>query len=87
MPNKRDPETGKLYPTRRHFEEGFEDATGVKDLIGPERGWTSFTLQSPAAPSIPEYNALRQRIMAGRATSSTTGSRRARSSPIPGRGR
>jgi hypothetical protein len=68
VPNKKDPETGKLYPTRRHFEEGFEDAPGVQDLIGPERGWTSFTLQSPAAPSIPEYNALRQRIMTGHGT-------------------
>src|SRR4051794_23923800 len=65
VPNKRDPETGKLYPTRRQFEEGFEDAGSIKDLIGPERGWTSFTLQSPAAPPIPEYNALRQRIMSG----------------------
>src|SRR4051794_30057699 len=65
VPNKRDPETGKLYPTRRQFEDGFEDARSIKDLIGPERGWTSFTLQSPAAPSIPEYNALRQRIMSG----------------------
>ena len=68
IPNKKDPETGKLYPTRRHFDEGFEDASGVQDLIGPERGWTSFTLQSPAAPSIPEYNALRQRIMTGQGT-------------------
>src|SRR3954468_15197216 len=66
VPNKKDPETGKLYPTRRHFEEGFEDATAIQDLIGPKRGWTSFTLQSPAAPSIPEYNALRQRIMTDR---------------------
>ena len=49
-----DPQTGTLYPTRRQFEEGFEDASGVRDLIGPERGWTSFTLQSPAAPSIPD---------------------------------
>ena len=65
IPNKKDPDTGKLYPTRRHFEEGFEDALGVKELIGPERGWTSFTVQSPAAPSVPEYNALRQRIMTG----------------------
>ena len=68
VPNKIDPDTGKHYPTRRHFEEGFEDAPGVQELIGPERGWTSFTLQSPAAPSIPEYNALRQRIMTGHGT-------------------
>jgi hypothetical protein len=65
LPNKRDPETGKLYPTRRQFDEGFEDATDVRDLIGSERGWTSFTLQSPKSQTIPEYNALRQRIMNG----------------------
>ena len=65
VPNKRDPETGKLYPTRRQFDDGFEDASSIKDLIGPERGWTSFTLQSPKASSIPEYNALRQRIVTG----------------------
>jgi hypothetical protein len=65
VPHKRDPDSGKLYPTRRHFEEGFEDATGLRDLIGPRRGWTSFTLQSPSAPTVPEYNALRQRILEG----------------------
>lgn len=63
VPNRRDPDTGKLYPTRRFFEEGFEGAGSIADLIGPQRGWTGFTLQSPRAPSIPEYNALRRRIL------------------------
>jgi hypothetical protein len=54
-PHKKDPETGRLYPTRRHFEEGFEDAEKLTDLIGPQRDWTTFTLQSPLAPTIPEY--------------------------------
>lgn len=65
VPNKRDPDSGTLYPTRRQFEEGFEGADSLSDLIGPQRGWTSFTLQSPRAPSIPEYNALRSRILTG----------------------
>jgi hypothetical protein len=65
VPNRRDPETGRLYPTRRHFREGFEGVAGLTDLIGPERGWTSFTLQSPKAPTVPEYNALRRRILDG----------------------
>ncbi len=65
VPHKRAPETGKLYPTRRFFVEDFEKAAGLGDLIGPQRGWTNFTLQSPRAPSVPEYNALRQRLLGG----------------------
>jgi hypothetical protein len=65
IPNKRDPDTGTLYPTRRAFDEGFEGAGSLGDLIGPRRGWTSFTLQSPRAPTIPAYNALRRRILTG----------------------
>ncbi len=65
VPNKRSPETGTLYPTRRIFDEDFERAAGLADLIGPQRGWTNFTLQSPEAPTIPEYNALRQRLLSG----------------------
>ncbi|MFO0887873.1 MAG: hypothetical protein U0790_01875 [Isosphaeraceae bacterium] len=63
IPNRVDPESGALYPTRRTFEEHFEGAAGLADLIGPRRGWTSFTLQSPRAATIPEYNALRRRIL------------------------
>lgn len=58
-------DTGKTYPTRRHFEEGFENAERIGDLIGPERGWTSFTLQSVKTPTISEYNRLRSRILKG----------------------
>jgi hypothetical protein len=63
VPNRRDLDTGRLYPTRRHLEEGFEDAEDLADLIGPRRGWTTLTLQSPEAPTVPEYVALRQRIL------------------------
>ena len=63
VPNKLDRGTGKLYPTRRRFEEGFEDAASVRDLIGEARGWTGFTLQSPMAPEIPDYNDLRRKIV------------------------
>ncbi|KAJ3049648.1 hypothetical protein HK102_012449, partial [Quaeritorhiza haematococci] len=66
IPNKRSPETGKLHPTRRNFGEDFEGADSLGDLIGPRRGWTNFTLQSPEAPTIPEYNALRRRLLGGR---------------------
>jgi hypothetical protein len=54
-----------LYPTRRDFHEGFEGVTVLNDLIGPQRGWTSFTLQSPKAPTVPAYNALRRQILDG----------------------
>jgi hypothetical protein len=37
----------------------------LNDLIGPGRGWTALTLQSPSAPTIPDYNALRRRIVSG----------------------
>ena len=33
---------------------------------GIRRGWTTLTLQSPEAPTVPDYVALRQRIMSGR---------------------
>lgn len=65
VPNKRDPDSGELHPTRRRFEEDFEGADSVGDLIGPRRGWTNFTLQSPRAPTVAEYNALRSRILRG----------------------
>src|SRR4051812_40366405 len=64
-PHKKDPRTGALYPTRRRFMEGFEDAGGVRDLVSPGRGWTHFTLQSPLAPTVASYNDLRKRILRG----------------------
>jgi hypothetical protein len=66
VPNRRDPDTGQFYPTRRHLEEGFEDVPDLTGLIGPRRGWTTLTLQSPEAPTVPDYVALRQRILSGR---------------------
>jgi hypothetical protein len=58
-----DTNSGKMYPTRRHFADGFEGADQTADLIGIDRGWTTFTLQSPLAPSVPKYNQLRNRIL------------------------
>lgn len=60
---RRDSDRGKEYPTKRHFEEGFEDVDRIADLIGIDRGWTTFTLQSPQAPSVQKYNQLRNRIL------------------------
>lgn len=58
-----DTDTGKRYPTRRHFEDSFENANHITDLIDEQRGWTSFTLQSSSTPSVPEYVQLRSRIL------------------------
>jgi len=60
-------DAGTLVPVRRRFAEDFERATRLADLIGPERGWTSCSLQSPKAPSVADYVALRKRIVAGTA--------------------
>ena len=66
VPNRRHPDTGQFYPTKRHLEEGFEDVPDLAGLIGPRRGWTTLTVQSPEAPTVPDYVALRQRILSGR---------------------
>lgn len=62
-----DPESGKHYPLLKHFQDGFEEvpegAEGLRSLIGEERQWTEFTLQSPQAPTVPEYVGLRKRIL------------------------
>jgi len=55
---------GSLVAVRRHFADGFEQATRLADLIGRERGWTSCSLQSPRAPTVADYVALRKRILA-----------------------
>ncbi|MFT4690898.1 MAG: heparin lyase I family protein [Verrucomicrobiia bacterium] len=62
IPHVIDHESGKRYPTRRNFEDGFENADSIHDLIGLER-WMQFTVQSPSAPTVPDYNALRKRIL------------------------
>jgi hypothetical protein len=61
-------ETGQRFPTRRNFRDDFENANQITDLINAQRGWTSFTLQSTSTPSVPEYVALRSRILRGEAT-------------------
>ncbi len=61
------PESGQRYPLAKHFEEGFEElpegADGLRSLIGEERRWTEFTLQTPETPAVPDYVALRTRIL------------------------
>lgn len=56
-------EDGNLVPVRRRLTEGFEQATRLADLIGLERGWTTCALQSPRAPTVADYVALRKRIL------------------------
>lgn len=61
-------ETGQRYPTLRRFRDDFENAHQITDLVNEQRGWTSFTLQSSSTPSVPEYVALRSRILRGEST-------------------
>ena len=55
-----------LVPVRRSFSDGFEDAARLTDLVDLERGWTSFVLQSPRAPTVTDYVALRKKILSGK---------------------
>lgn len=63
-------EDGSLVPVTKEFDGTF-DALGappgpvVCDLLNPVDRFTSFTLQSPAAPEIPDYNALRDCLCEG----------------------
>ena len=56
-------ENGKLYRVRRELSDDFEDARTIRDLIGVDRGWTAFTLQSPKSPTVADYVRLRKRIL------------------------
>lgn len=56
-------ENGKTYKTLRSFSENFEDAQRLADFVGEKRGWTGVTLQSPQAPEVADYVALRHRIL------------------------
>jgi len=58
-------EKGELVPVRRRLSEDFENVKTVRDLIGLDRGWTGFTLQSPEAPRVKDYVLLRKRLLAG----------------------
>jgi len=63
---RRDPSSGKLYAMSKRFEAGFEEAHNLRDLIGEKYGWTSTVLQSPQAPTLPDYVALRTGILTGK---------------------
>jgi hypothetical protein len=60
-------ENGSLYRVGQQFSDDFEGARTICDLIGVERGWTSFTLQSPKTPTVGDYVRLRKGILTGQA--------------------
>lgn len=60
-------DSGKLVLLSTEFEDDFDIGSTVNDLILPDVSrYTSFVLQSPATPTVPEYNALRNCILAGK---------------------
>jgi len=56
-------DNGELYRVGQEFNDDFENAKTIRDLIGIERGWTSFTLQSSKSPTVEDYVRLRKRIL------------------------
>ncbi|MBL8956864.1 MAG: hypothetical protein JNK82_39185 [Myxococcaceae bacterium] len=50
---------GTRYAVREPFADGFDGVTDFVALFGPLRGWTAMTLQSPSAPQVADYVALR----------------------------
>lgn len=61
---------GDLFKTRNDFFENFETQNDFIDLIATSiadtgKFWTSFVLQSPLAPSVSDYVALRTCILNG----------------------
>ncbi len=64
-----DADSGRRYALKKDFREGFEDlsegADGLRSLIGEERQWTEFTLQSPRTPHVADYVSLRSGILRG----------------------
>jgi len=66
-------DAGELFPTKNNFIENFEDATlftdlFIRSLADTNLYWTNFTLQSPAAPTVPDYVTLSQCIIEGTCT-------------------
>ena len=51
------------FPVSKSFATGFEGAADLQGLINPDAGFTSFTLQSPLAQTVPDYVALRTCLM------------------------
>jgi len=66
-----DPDSGKRYQLLKEFADGFEDVPedvdGLRSLIGEERKWTEFTLQTPQTPAVSDYVALRNQILNNKA--------------------
>jgi hypothetical protein len=60
-----DPKSNTRHLVKRRFSENFENASNIRDLISLERGWTTFTLQSPQTPDISDYNKLQKQILKG----------------------
>lgn len=63
-------EESARHPVRRHIATAFEGvefdrAVGLADLVGPDRSWTSVNLQSPKAPRVADFVALRRAILTG----------------------
>jgi hypothetical protein len=61
-----DPNSGQRFAVYTDFRENFDGLQSIRQVIGPQRGWTSITLQSPRAASVASYNRLRDNIMRGR---------------------
>ncbi len=51
------------FEVNNHFEENFENATTIRDLVSPSANWHSMLLQSPAAPTVEDYVSLRHDIL------------------------
>lgn len=61
---------GELFKTRNTFLENFETSNSFLDLLATSTAdtgkfWTSFVLQSPLAPTVSDYVALRTCILNG----------------------
>ncbi|MFO0714431.1 MAG: hypothetical protein U0353_31610 [Sandaracinus sp.] len=53
---------GSLVAVGPRFDADFEGVDDVCSLLGPEHRFTAMTLQSPRAPEVADYVALRQRV-------------------------
>ncbi len=53
---------GTRVPGGRRFDHDFEGVDDVCALLGAEHRFTAITLQSPRAPEVADYVALRQRV-------------------------
>ncbi len=54
---------GRLWEVGKSFAGTFEEGDHIRDLVGEKHRWTEFTLQSPKAPDVKDYVALRSRIL------------------------